>query len=129
VSGTARQAAVVIGITAIAAGAAHALRFRIGDPAWRGAIAGAVLAGAGAVAGTILADWAFERDRTRFFAALGAGMIGRLVLYCGALLVAALRWADRIDTIAMAGALLGLYVVFQVLEVRHAVRRLRERKG
>jgi hypothetical protein len=29
----------------------------------------------------------------------------------------------------MAGALLGLYVVFQVLEVRHAVRRLRERKG
>ena len=55
------------------------------------------------------------------------GELGRALGHCnkasgGALLVAALRWADRIDTIAMAGSLLGLYVVFQVLEVRHADR-------
>jgi hypothetical protein len=124
-----RQAAMVAGITAIAAVAVHALRLRLGEPAWRGAIAGVLLAGAGALAGMVLTDWAFDKDRKLFFAALGAGLIGRLVLYCGALLLTALRWPEQVDAIAMAVAMLGLYVVFQVLEVRLALRRLRTRNG
>ena len=128
-TGTLRQVIAVIGITAVAAGTAHAFRFRIGEAAWRGVIAGAVLAGAGAAAGMILTDWAFEKDRKVFFAALAAGLLGRLFLYCGALLVAALRWRDGVDATAMAGALLGLYVVFQVIEVRLAITRLRTRNG
>jgi hypothetical protein len=129
VSGALRQVIVVVGITAVAAGTAHAFRFRIGEPAWRGLIAGAVLAGAGAVAGMVLTDWTFDKDRKVFFAALGAGLLGRLFLYCGALLVAALRWRDSVDATAMAGALLGLYVVFQVIEVRLAITRLKTRNG
>ena len=128
-SGTLRQVIAVAGIAVVAAGTAHAFRFRVGDPAWRGLIAGVVLAGAGAVAGMILTDWAFDKDRKVFFAALGTGLLGRLFLYCGALLVAALRWRDSVDATAMAGALLGLYVVFQVIEVRLAITRLRTRDG
>ncbi len=128
-TGTLRQAIVMTGIAAVAAGMGYALRARIGEAAWRGVAVGVVLAAVGAIAAMLLTDWAFGKERRVFFAALGAGLLGRLVLFCGALLAVALRWRDRVDATAMAVALLGLYVVFLVMEVRLAITRLRTRNG
>ena len=128
-TGSLRQVIAVCGIAAAAAGMGYALRVRIGEVAWRGVVAGVVLAAIGAIAGVLLTDWAFGKEPRVFFAALGLGLLGRLFLFCGALLTVALRWQDRVDATAMAVTLLGLYVVFQVMEVRLAITRLRTRNG
>ena len=102
-------------------------RERLGEAAARGASVGLGLAAAGAVAAMILTSWAFGRNQPKFFAALMLGILGRLALYCGALLYVGLR--TSLQPLAMAVAMLGSYVVFQVLELRFAVKGLKRGNG
>ncbi len=102
-------------------------RERLGEATARGASVGLGLATAGAVAAMILTAWAFGRNQQKFFAALMLGILGRLALYCGALLYVGLR--TSLQPQAMAVAMLGSYVVFQVLELRFAVKGLKRGRG
>ena len=102
-------------------------RDRLGEAATSGASVGLGLAAAGAVAAMILTAWGFGRNQQKFFAALMLGILGRLALYCGALLYVGLR--TSLQPLAMAVAMLGSYVVFQVLELRFAVKGLKRERG
>ena len=118
-------AALAIGAAAVAAG--WSLRGRLSPAVFQGGILGAVLATAGAVAGLLTTAWAFDKEARRFFAALIAGILGRLLLYGAVLVYVALRTA--IDPVATAASLLAFYVLFQVLEVRFAMRGLGRSQG
>ena len=102
-------------------------RDRLGEAAARGASVGLGLAAAGAVAAMILTAWGFGRSQQQFFAALMLGILGRLAFYCGALLYVGLR--TSLQPLAMAVTMLGSYVVFQVLELRFAVKGLKRGRG
>ena len=81
------------------------------------------LAAVGAIAAVALNRWGFDKDSRRFFAALTLGILGRLLLYGAALVYVALR--TRIDVTATAASLLGFYVLFQIVEIRLALRGLK----
>ncbi len=102
-------------------------RERLGEAAVRGASLGLGLAASGAVAGMILTFWAFGRNQQQFFAALMFGILGRLALYCGALLYVGLK--TTLPPLAMVVTMLGFYLVFQVLELRFVVKGLKRERG
>jgi hypothetical protein len=121
-----RYAGGVAALTLAAGAAGWVLRARMAPEVLRGGLLGLALAAAGAVAGLALTGWAFDKDQKRFFAALAIGMLGRLFVYGAALVYVAL--ATSLDTTATALALLLFYMLFQVLELRFAVRGLRGEK-
>jgi hypothetical protein len=88
---------------------------------------GAALAAAGGIGGIVLIRWGLGKDQKKFFAALGAAILGRLLLYGAALVVVALR--TTIDLTSTAASLLAVYVLFQIVEVRVAVRGLSKGRG
>jgi hypothetical protein len=92
-----------------------------------GAVLGAAVAAAGGIGGIVLIRWGLGKDQKKFFAALSAAILGRLLLYGAALVVVALR--TTIDLTATAASLLAVYVLFQVVEVRFAVRGLSKGRG
>lgn len=120
---------LVAGITAVVGAGLVLARERLGEAVVQGALAGAVLAAAGAIGAMALTVWSFEKSHKAFFAALAVGILARLGLFGGALLAVGLRRPAGLDLNATATALLGLYVVFQVLEIRLAARRMNSGKG
>lgn len=119
----ARYIGTVVLLAALGLVALWIWRERLGEATARGASVGLGLAAAGAVVGMMLTSWAFGRNQQQFFAAVMFGILGRLGLYCGALLYVGLR--TTLQPYAMAAAMLGFYLVFQVLELRFVVKRLK----
>lgn len=124
-----RYGATVAAITAAVGLGLWLLRPRLGAAALRGAAAGTLLAAVAAVGVMTLTAWAFGKSQKVFFAALAAGILGRLALFGGTILVIALKRPPGLDLNATAAALLGLYVVFQILEIRMAAGRMAARRG
>ena len=87
---------------------------------------GATLAIAGAIAGLILSAWGFDKGQKQFFGALLLCILGRLVLDGATLINIAL--GTSVDLIATVVAMLGLHVVFMVVEIVFALRRVRAGK-
>ncbi len=94
--------------------------------AYQGALIGVILSLAGSIAGMALTMWAFDRGHGQFMATLMLGMLGRLVIYGAVLVYLALE--TTIDPIAMVVAMLGYYVILQVLEIRFVLKRLQADK-
>lgn len=124
-----RYGLLVGGITGLVGAGLVLMRGRLGESTVRGAAAGAVLAALAAIGTMVLTAWSFEKSHRVFFSAMAAGILARLGLFGGAILVIALRRPAGLDLNALAATLLGLYVVFQVLEVRLAARRMSGRRG
>ncbi|OLD64698.1 MAG: hypothetical protein AUI47_04760 [Acidobacteria bacterium 13_1_40CM_2_68_5] len=101
---------------------------RLGETALRGALLGAGLATAGAIAGMALFAWSLPRRTGQFVGALLLGFLGRLVVFGAALIVVGLR-ARGFDLAALAVSLLGFYGVFQILEVRFVLKGLRQKRS
>jgi len=80
----------------------------------------------GTIAGLVLTAWGFEKGQTQFFAALLFGILGRLVIYGATLIYVAL--GTSLDLIATAVAMMGFHVVFMILEIHFALRRLKAGK-
>lgn len=120
---TGRYLAVMLAVGAAGGLALLPLRARLGPEAVQGALVGGSLAVAGAVVGLLLSAWGFDKGQKSFFAALLLGILGRLVVYGATLIYVAL--GSSIDLIATAVALLGFHVIFMVLEIHFALRRLR----
>ena len=118
---TGRYAALVALFGAAGVAAAWLMRERLGSAAARGAMLGAGLATAGALAGMLLLAWALDRGTRAFLAALALGILGRLVVYGATLVYVALR--TQMDLMATVGALLAFYIAHQVLEIRFALAR------
>lgn len=93
--------------------------------ALQGAVLGSALAAVGGAGGIALVRWGLDKDPKRFFAALGASILGRLLLYGAALVGVALR--TTIDLTWTAASLLVVYVLFQIVEVRLLARGLAKR--
>ena len=113
-------------VAAVAVAVVWFNRDTLGESIAEGAILGAALAAAGTVGGMFLTAWAFDRGQGQFFAALMLGILARLMLY-GAALVCIAFMTD-IDPMPMAVSLLGFYVLFQVIEIRFALRGLRGKR-
>jgi len=124
-----RYGLLVAGITAAVGAAVLLLRDRLGAAAARGALAGALLAAVAAIAVMVLTAWSFGKSQKVFFSALAIGILGRLALFGGTILGIALRRPEGLDLNAVAVTLLGLYVVFQILEIRMAARRMAARRS
>ena len=92
-----------------------------------GTVLGAALAAAGGIGGIVLIRWGLGQNQRKFFAALGATILGRLLLYGAALVVVALR--TTIDLTSTAASLLAVYVLLQIVEVRVTVRGLSKGRG
>ena len=117
----ARYAALMLAIAAIGSGGFAWWRGGVAGPVERGVLLGAALAALGAISGMALLGWASGRGQTQFFGALMLGILGRLVVFGGVLIYLGLR-PGAFDLVASAMSLLGFYVVFQVLEMRFALR-------
>jgi len=103
------------------------VRTRLEPEVMQGALVGGTLAVAGAIAGLLLSAWGFDKGQTQFFGALLFGILGRLVVYGATLIYVAL--GTSIDPLATAVAMLGFHVVFMILEIHFALRRLRAGSG
>ncbi len=112
----------VLLIAAVVAAAAWSWRDRLGAGSVPGVLLGDALATAGALAGMALTAWSFDKGQREFMGALVAGILARLAVFGGALVYVALR--TTIDPIATAAALLTLYIVYQILEIRMVLARL-----
>lgn len=115
-------ATAVLLVAVVAAAGGWLLRDRLPAGTLRALALGGALATAGAVGGMALVAWSFRRSQRVFFAALVAGMLGRLFLYGAVLVYVAL--GTTVDATATAAGLLGFYVLLLALEVRFAVRGL-----
>jgi hypothetical protein len=124
-----RYGLLVAAITGAVGLALVLLRGRLGEAVVRGALVGAVLAAVAAIGAMALTAWSFAKSQRTFFSALTLGILARLGLFGGVFLAIAVRRPAGLDLNATAVALLGLYVVFQAIEVRLAVKRLAGRKG
>ena len=111
---------------AIGAAGLWAYRARLEPGAFEGAAIGGSLAVAGAISGLFLLAWGFDKGQKQFFGALVLGILGRLVVYGATLIYLALQ--TSVDLIATIVAMLGLHVVFMVLEINFTLRRLRAGK-
>jgi len=103
------------------------VRGRLEPEVMQGALLGGTLAVAGAIAGLLLSAWGFDKGQKQFFGALLFGILGRLVVYGATLIYVAL--GTSIDLIATAVAMLGFHVVFMIVEINFALRRLRTGGG
>ena len=117
-----RSAGVVLAVTLAGIALAWAMAERLGAGPAAGLGLGAALAGLGAATWIATAAWAAERGQKAFAAALGLGILARLVIYGATLLYVTLR--TRVDPVWTAGALMGFYVLFMVEEIRFALRGL-----
>jgi hypothetical protein len=124
---TARYAAAMILLAALAAAAIGLWGGRLGAAQRQGLLLGLALATVGAVSGLVLTAWSFDKGPRLFFAALVIGILGRLFLYGAALIYVALR--TTVEPTAAAIGLLGSYVPFQAIEVRFALRGLLRPRG
>jgi len=115
--------ALVAGVALAGALLAWSLGDRLPPGKASGIALGAALAGVGAVSWIVVADRG-RRHPQWFMMLLGLGILGRLVVYGAALIYVALRTA--IDPVYLAGSLLGFHVVYMVLEVRFAMKGLRQ---
>jgi hypothetical protein len=88
----------------------------------RGAILGAVLAAAGSIGGTIPVARSLRRGASGFLQAVVLGILGRMTLFVGALLLVGLFRPAGCSLTAVALSLLGFFFVFQVLEVRFVIQ-------
>lgn len=123
----ARYAALMLAIAAVGSGGFAWWRGGVAGPVERGVLLGAALAALGAISGMALLAWASGRGQTQFFGALMLGILGRLVVFGGVLIWLGLR-PGAFDLVASAVSLLGFYVVFQVLEMRFALRQSSDRR-
>jgi hypothetical protein len=123
---TARYVTVVLLVGAAGAVGLRVFRARFDLEEINGALIGGALAVAGAIAGLILSAWGFDRGQKQFFAALLLGILGRLVIYGATLIYVAL--GTSVNLIATVVAMLGFHVVFMVVEINFALRRLRAGK-
>lgn len=127
---TARYVAVVLALGAAGAVALWLARARLETEAMQGAIVGGGVAIAGSIAGLMVSAWGFDKGQKEFFGALLLGILGRLVVYGATLIYIAL--GTSVSLIAAAAAMLGFHVIFMVVEIHFALRRLRavkERQG
>ncbi len=122
-----RYAALMLAIAAAGSGGFAWWRGGVAGPVERGVMLGAALASFGAITGMALLAWSFGRGQTQFFGALMLGILGRLAVFGGALIYVGLR-SGGFDLVATAVSLLGFYVVFQVLEMRFALRGAANRR-
>jgi len=122
-----RYAALILLIAAAGSGAFAWWRGGVAGPVERGVLLGAATASFGAITGMALLAWSFGRGQTQFFGALLLGILGRLLVFGGVLIAVGLR-AGAFDLVASAVSLLGFYVVFQMLEMRFALRGLAGRR-
>ena len=123
---TARYVAVVLLLGAAGGVGLRVFRARFEPEVVQGAVIGGTLAVAGAIAGLILSAWAFDKGQKQFFGALLLGILGRLVVYGATLIYIAL--GTSINPIATVVAMLGFHVVFMIMEIHFALRRLRAGK-
>jgi hypothetical protein len=124
---TGRYLAVVLLLGAAGGLVLAIVRTRLEPEVMQGALVGGTLAVAGAIAGLLLSAWGFDKGQTQFFGALLFGILGRLVVYGATLIYVAL--GTSIDPLATAVAMLGFHVVFMILEIHFALRRLRAGSG
>lgn len=124
---TGRYLAVVLLLGAAGGLVLAIVRTRLEPEVMQGALVGGTLAVAGAIAGLLLSAWGFDKGQTQFFGALLFGILGRLVVYGATLIYVAL--GTSIDPLATAVAMLGFHVVFMILEIHFALRRLRAGQG
>ncbi len=120
---TARYVAVVLVLGAAGALGLWLFRARFEPEVLQGAVVGGSLAVVGAVAGLLASAWGFDKGQKQFFGALLLGILGRLVLYGATLIYVAL--GTSVNLIATAVAMLGLHVIFMILEIHFALRRPR----
>ena len=116
-----RYAALMLLIAAAGSGGFVWWRGGVASPVERGVLLGAALASFGAISGMAMLSWSFGRGQTEFFGALMLGILGRLAVFGGVLIYLGLR-RGAFDLVASAVSLLGFYVVFQVLEMRFALK-------
>ena len=121
-AGVGRPAGAVVLLGLAGAIAAWLARGRLGPAVTPGVVVGALLATAGAVAGLMLTAWSFDKEPRWFLGSMVFGILARLFVFGAALVYVALR--TTIDPVATAGTLLGCYVLFQIIEVRFAMRGL-----
>jgi hypothetical protein len=124
---TGRYIGWVLGLSAAGGVAAWACRASIPAAGLPGVFLGIGLAAAGAISWILGAAWSIGRGSQAFLAVTALGILGRLVVYGATLLFVALR--TGIDLRWLAGALLGFYLGFMVLEVRFAVMLRRVAPG
>lgn len=117
---TARYVAVIVLLAAAAAVAAWLGRASLPAGALPGVFIGLGLGAAGAISWILGAAWSVRRGGQAFLAAVVLGILGRLVVYSATLVYVAL--GTGINLPWTAGALLGSYLVFIVLEVLYALR-------
>ena len=116
-----RYAVLMLLIAAVGSGGFAWWRGGVASPVERGVILGAALAALGAISGMALLAWSSGRGQTQFFGALMLGILGRLLVFGSVLIYLGLR-PGAFDLTASAVSLLGFYVVFQILEMRFALR-------
>jgi len=117
---TGRYLAAVVLLAGMAAAAAWNWRAALPADAPAGVFIGLGLGAAGAISWILAAAWAVRRGGQAFLAAVVLGILGRLVVYSATLVYVAL--GTGINLPWTAGALLGSYLVFIVLEVLYALR-------
>jgi len=89
----------------------------LGQAGVRGALLGAALASLGAIFGMAVLARSFERGPRQFYGAVMLGILGRLTLFCAALVYVGLRRPADYSLPAIALSLVGFFFVFQALEV------------
>jgi hypothetical protein len=117
---TARFVTAIVALAGAAAALAWVLRASLPEGAPAGVLIGLGLGAAGAVSWILGAAWAAPRGGHAFMAVVVLGILARLVVYSATLVYVALR--TRINLPWTAGALLGSYLAFIVLEVLYALR-------
>jgi hypothetical protein len=121
---TGRYLAAILLLAAAAWGCLRAARGSLTPARSEGLLLGLGLATAGAVSWILAASWTIGRGQQAFMGAQVLGILGRLVVYGAALIYVALR--TTIDPVYLAGSLLGFHVVYMVLEIRFAMKGLRQ---
>jgi hypothetical protein len=121
---TGRYLAGILLLAAAAWGCLRAARGSLPPARSEGLLLGLGLATVGAVSWILAASWTIGRGHQAFMGAQVLGILGRLVVYGAALIYVALR--TTIDPVYLAGSLLGFHVVYMVLEIRFAMKGLRQ---
>jgi hypothetical protein len=117
---TGRYLAAIVLLSGMAAAAAWNWRAMLPSGALMGVFIGLGLGAAGAISWLLGAAWAAPRGGQAFLAVVVLGILARLVVYSATLVYVAL-WT-RINLPWTAGALLGSYLAFIVLEILYALR-------
>jgi hypothetical protein len=117
---TARYLAAILLLTGAAAAALWLGRGDLPEGGLPGALLGLGLGAAGGISWIVGAAWALPRGGQAFLAVVVLGILGRLVVYSATLVYVALGTGLNLHW--TAGALLGSYLTFIVLEVLYAIK-------